>query len=100
MDTLEARGVVAGFLLLATNVPISAVNLMRTGDNLSAGVHYVTKLPRVKKVTPIFRKNHPKSLIGLESTGRYQVEAYHFLPPVCLRVVIFLIPMRMDKPLY
>jgi hypothetical protein len=25
MDTLEARGVVAGFLLLATNVPISAV---------------------------------------------------------------------------
>jgi hypothetical protein len=24
MDTLEARGVVAGFLLLATNVPISA----------------------------------------------------------------------------
>jgi hypothetical protein len=25
MGTLEARGVVAGFLLLATNVPISAV---------------------------------------------------------------------------
>jgi hypothetical protein len=26
MDTLEARGVVAGFLLLATNVPIFADN--------------------------------------------------------------------------
>jgi hypothetical protein len=29
MDTLEARGVVAGFLLLATNVPIPAVATKR-----------------------------------------------------------------------
>jgi hypothetical protein len=64
MDTLEARGVVAGFLLLATNVPISAVNLMITGDNLSAGVYYVTKYPSVKKATLIFKKNHAKSLNG------------------------------------
>jgi hypothetical protein len=49
MDTLEARGVVAGFLLLATNVPISAVNLVKTDDSLSAGVHYVTKQRRVRK---------------------------------------------------
>jgi hypothetical protein len=68
MDTLEARGVVAGFLLLATNVPISVVNLTRTGDNLSAEAYYGTKRLRVKKVTLIFRKNHPKSLNGQGNT--------------------------------
>jgi hypothetical protein len=42
MGTLEARGVVAGFLLLATNVPISAV-AARMDDRFLCATHYVIK---------------------------------------------------------
>jgi hypothetical protein len=54
MDTLEARGVVAGFLLLATNVPISAVNHLKRATGLSVRIYYVIKYPYVNKVSRIY----------------------------------------------
>jgi hypothetical protein len=43
MDTLEARGVVAGFLLLATNVPISAVAQEEQTTGFFVAIYYGIK---------------------------------------------------------